>query len=151
MFGALPGSGRRDASLWLCWRWRRAGYRRYCGSGGIVGVTMLKRLLRVDDPCDVFGVHGVLRNSRQCLTGVLPPVRWAALAVDGVTMGHQVMVQLEVLLIRSSGRCCRVWLQNWRDALDCVCTGRRERGAGAEQSARMRITRDCAACLMALR
>ncbi len=52
-------SGRRDASPWLHWGWRRVDYRRGSWSGGLVGVTMLKRLLRVDDPCDVFGVHGV--------------------------------------------------------------------------------------------
>ncbi|SQB21615.1 ammonium transporter [Citrobacter koseri] len=34
-----------------------AGWR-VCG-----GVTMLKRLLRVDDPCDVFGIHGVFAAS----------------------------------------------------------------------------------------
>ncbi|ECW9290624.1 ammonium transporter AmtB [Salmonella enterica subsp. enterica serovar Enteritidis] len=54
------------------------------GLAGLWGVTMLKRLLRVDDPCDVFGVHGVC--------GIVG-------FVDGVTMGHQVMVQLESIAI----------------------------------------------------
>ncbi len=33
---------------------------------------MLKRLLRVDDPCDVFGVHGVCGIVGCILTGVFP-------------------------------------------------------------------------------
>ncbi|SUG98592.1 ammonium transporter [Salmonella enterica subsp. enterica] len=48
---------------------------------------MLKRLLRVDDPCDVFGVHGVCGIVGCILTGVFAASSLAALGfVDGVTM-----------------------------------------------------------------
>lgn len=40
------------------------------GLAGLWGVTMLKRFLRVDDPCDVFGVHGVCGIVGCILTGV---------------------------------------------------------------------------------
>ncbi len=65
------------------------------GIAGLWGVTGLKKWLRVDDPCDVFGVHGVCGILGCILTGVfasssLGGVGYAA----GVTMGHQVWVQL---------------------------------------------------------
>ncbi|EBU3911104.1 ammonium transporter AmtB [Salmonella enterica] len=79
------------------------------GLAGLWGVTMLKRLLRVDDPCDVFGVHGVCGIVGCILTGVFAASSlggvFAASSlggvgfVDGVTMGHQVMVQLESIAI----------------------------------------------------
>lgn len=50
------------------------------GLAGLWGVTMLKRLLRVDDPCDVFGVHGVCGIVGCIMTGILPPARWAVWA-----------------------------------------------------------------------
>ncbi|MBN0609750.1 ammonia channel protein, partial [Pseudomonas aeruginosa] len=40
------------------------------GLAGIWGVTALKRWLRVDDPCDVFGVHGVCGIVGCILTGI---------------------------------------------------------------------------------
>lgn len=84
---------------------------------------MLKRLLRVDDPCDVFGVHGVCGIVGCILTGVFAASSLGGVGfVDGVTMGHQVMVQLEVLLLRSSGPALsRLLVTNWRiSLLDCV-------------------------------
>ncbi len=60
---------------------------------------MLKRLLRVDDPCDVFGVHGVCGIVGCIMTGILLPARWAAGFAEGVTMGHQLLVQLESIAI----------------------------------------------------
>lgn len=73
------------------------------GLAGLWGVTMLKRLLRVDDPCDVFGVHGVhgVCGIVGCiLTGVFAASSLGGVGfVDGVTMGHQVMVQLESIAI----------------------------------------------------
>ncbi|EJI8879182.1 ammonium transporter AmtB [Salmonella enterica] len=70
------------------------------GLAGLWGVTMLKRLLRVDDPCDVFGVHGVCRIVGCILTGVFAASSLGGVGfVDGVTMGHQVMVQLESIAI----------------------------------------------------
>ncbi len=35
-----------------------------------MGVTALKRLLRVDDPCDVFGVHGRVQYRRLYHAGI---------------------------------------------------------------------------------
>ncbi|OPP78415.1 ammonium transporter AmtB [Salmonella enterica] len=70
------------------------------GLAGLWGVTMLKRLLRVDDPCDVFGVHGVCGIVGCILTGVFTASSLGGVGfVDGVTMGHQVMVQLESIAI----------------------------------------------------
>ncbi|EFQ6140733.1 ammonium transporter AmtB [Salmonella enterica] len=70
------------------------------GLAGLWGVTMLKRLLRVDDPCDVFGVHGVCGIVGCILTGVFADSSLGGVGfVDGVTMGHQVMVQLESIAI----------------------------------------------------
>ncbi|MBS0848703.1 ammonium transporter AmtB [Citrobacter sp. JGM124] len=70
------------------------------GFAGLWGVTLLKKWLRVDDPCDVFGVHGVCGIVGCILTGV-----FAATSLGGVgfaadmTMGHQVLVQLESIAI----------------------------------------------------
>ncbi|EAT7998367.1 ammonium transporter AmtB [Salmonella enterica] len=70
------------------------------GLAGLWGVTMLKRLLRVDEPCDVFGVHGVCGIVGCILTGVFAASSLGGVGfVDGVTMGHQVMVQLESIAI----------------------------------------------------
>ncbi|EJV7992910.1 ammonium transporter AmtB [Salmonella enterica] len=70
------------------------------GLAGLWGVTMLKRLLRVDDPCDVFGVHGVCGIVGCILTGVFAASSLGGVGfVDGVTMGHQVMIQLESIAI----------------------------------------------------
>lgn len=70
------------------------------GLAGLWGVTMLKHLLRVDDPCDVFGVHGVCGIVGCILTGVFAASSLGGVGfVDGVTMGHQVMVQLESIAI----------------------------------------------------
>ncbi|PEH29243.1 ammonium transporter AmtB [Salmonella enterica] len=70
------------------------------GLAGLGGVAMLKRLLRVDDPCDVFGVHGVCGIVGCILTGVFAASSLGGVGfVDGVTMGHQVMVQLESIAI----------------------------------------------------
>lgn len=93
------------------------------GLAGLWGVTMLKRLLRVDDPCDVFGVHGVCGIVGCILTGVFAASSLGGVGfVDGVTMGHQVMVQLESIAITVvwSGVVAFVGY-NWRiSLLDCV-------------------------------
>ncbi|SUB72903.1 Ammonia transporter [Pluralibacter gergoviae] len=61
-----------------------------------MGVTTLKRVLRVDDPCDVFGVHGVCGIVGCILTGIFASTSLGGVGyAEGVTMGHQVMVQLE--------------------------------------------------------
>ena len=75
------GSGGRNTGMWLYWCRRRADYWCRCGTGWPVGVTILKRILRVDDPCDVFGVHGVCGIVGCILTGVSLPALWAAWAL----------------------------------------------------------------------
>ena len=65
------------------------------GLAGIWGVTTLKRWLRVDDPCDVFGVHGVCGILGCILTGVFASSSLGGVGyAEGVTMGHQVWVQI---------------------------------------------------------
>lgn len=70
------------------------------GLAGLWGVTLLKRWLRVDDPCDVFGVHGVCGIVGCILTGIFASTSLGGVgyAAD-VTMGHQVLVQLESIAI----------------------------------------------------
>ncbi|EOL8969552.1 ammonium transporter AmtB [Cronobacter dublinensis] len=70
------------------------------GLAGLWGVTMLKRWLRVDDPCDVFGVHGVCGIVGCILTGIFASSSLGGVGfAEGVTMGHQVLVQLESIAI----------------------------------------------------
>ena len=65
------------------------------GLAGIWGVTTLKKWLRVDDPCDVFGVHGVCGILGCILTGVFASSSLGGVGyAEGVTMGHQVWIQL---------------------------------------------------------
>ena len=64
------------------------------GLAGLWGVTILKKWLRVDDPCDVFGVHGVCGIVGCILTGVFASSSLGGVGyAEGVTMGHQVWVQ----------------------------------------------------------
>ncbi|NDJ58644.1 ammonium transporter AmtB [Enterobacteriaceae bacterium 4M9] len=66
------------------------------GLAGLWGVTALKRWLRVDDPCDVFGIHGVCGIVGCVLTGVFAAASLGGVGfAEGVTMGKQVLVQLE--------------------------------------------------------
>ncbi|BDH46803.1 ammonia channel [Salmonella enterica subsp. enterica serovar Choleraesuis] len=70
------------------------------GLAGLWGVTVLKRWLRVDDPCDVFGVHGVCGIVGCILTGVFASSSLGGVGyAEGVTMGHQVLVQIESVLL----------------------------------------------------
>lgn len=70
------------------------------GLAGLWGVTVLKRGLRVDDPCDVFGVHGVCGIVGCILTGVFASDALGGTGyAQGVTMTHQVLVQLESVLL----------------------------------------------------
>lgn len=66
------------------------------GLAGLWGVTALKRWLRVDDPCDVFGVHGVCGIVGCLLTAVFASTSLGGVGyAAGVTMVHQLLVQLE--------------------------------------------------------
>ena len=70
------------------------------GLAGIWGVTALKRWLRVDDPCDVFGVHGVCGIVGCILTSIFAATSLGGVGyAEGVTMGHQLLVQLESIAI----------------------------------------------------
>ncbi|WP_181374440.1 ammonium transporter AmtB [Pectobacterium polaris] len=74
------------------------------GIAGLWGVTVLKRWLRVDDPCDVFGVHGVCGIVGCILTGVFTSASLGGTGyAEGVTMAHQVWVQLFSVIV------CLVW------------------------------------------
>ncbi|QLK60259.1 ammonium transporter AmtB [Enterobacteriaceae bacterium Kacie_13] len=64
------------------------------GITGLWGVVTLKKWLRVDDTCDVFGVHGVCGIVGCLLTGVFTSSSLGGVGyAEGVTMGHQVWVQ----------------------------------------------------------
>ncbi|AYC18078.1 Ammonia channel [Dickeya dianthicola] len=70
------------------------------GFAGLWGVTVLKRWLRVDDPCDVFGVHGVCGIVGCLLTGVFTAASLGGTGyAQGVTMAHQVWVQLFSVIV----------------------------------------------------
>ncbi|AUQ40698.1 ammonium transporter AmtB [Yersinia ruckeri] len=65
------------------------------GVAGLWGVVLLKKWLRVDDTCDVFGVHGVCGIVGCILTGVFTASSFGGTGyATGVSMGHQVGVQL---------------------------------------------------------
>ncbi len=65
------------------------------GVAGLWGVVTLKKWLKVDDTCDVFGVHGVCGIVGCILTGVFTSSSLGGVGyAEGVTMGHQVWVQL---------------------------------------------------------
>ncbi|AVZ81332.1 ammonium transporter AmtB [Edwardsiella ictaluri] len=74
------------------------------GAAGLWGVVVLKRWLRTDDACDVFGVHGVCGIVGCLATGVLSaaPLGGTGYA-SGVTMGHQLWVQMLSVLV------CVIW------------------------------------------
>ncbi|WP_042859082.1 ammonium transporter AmtB [Dickeya sp. NCPPB 3274] len=70
------------------------------GFAGLWGVTVLKKWLRVDDPCDVFGVHGVCGIVGCLLTGVFTAASLGGTGyAQGVTMAHQVWVQLFSVIV----------------------------------------------------
>lgn len=74
------------------------------GAAGLWGVVTLKKWLRVDDVCDVFGVHGVCGIVGCLLTGVFSSVSLGGTGyAEGVTMVHQVWVQLISVVV------CLVW------------------------------------------
>lgn len=64
------------------------------GCAGLWGVTGLKRILSIDDPCDVFGVHGICGIVGCILTGVFASGSLGGGGyATGITMTHQVWVQ----------------------------------------------------------
>ncbi|AHF77995.1 Ammonia channel [Sodalis praecaptivus] len=74
------------------------------GVAGLWGVVTLKKWLKVDDVCDVFGVHGVCGIVGCLLTGVFSSASLGGTGyAEGVTMGHQVWVQLISVIV------CLIW------------------------------------------
>jgi Amt family ammonium transporter len=70
------------------------------GIAGLWGVVTLKKWLKVDDTCDVFGVHGVCGIVGCLLTGVFTSASLGGTGyVEGVTMAHQVWIQLLSVVI----------------------------------------------------
>ena len=63
------------------------------------GVSGLKRLLKVDDVCDVFGVHGVGGILGAILTGVFCAPGLGGIEPEGYSMAHQLWVQIESVLV----------------------------------------------------
>ncbi|MFM2480529.1 ammonium transporter AmtB [Celerinatantimonas sp. YJH-8] len=70
------------------------------GVAGFWGVTTLKKWLKADDACDVFGCHGVCGIVGCILTGVFTSSSLGGVGyAEGVTMGHQVWVQIFSVLV----------------------------------------------------
>ncbi|NIF84528.1 ammonium transporter [Comamonas sp. Tr-654] len=63
------------------------------------GVSGLKHLLKVDDVCDVFGVHGVGGILGAILTGVFCAKGLGGIEPEGYNMAHQLWVQVESVLV----------------------------------------------------
>jgi len=63
------------------------------------GVTGLKRMLKVDDSLDVFGVHGVGGIVGALLTGIFNAKVLGGPGVDGMTILGQLWIQLEAVVI----------------------------------------------------
>lgn len=70
------------------------------GVAGYWGVTVLKRRLKVDDVCDVFGIHGVCGIIGCLLTGVFTAEALGGTGyAEGVTMLRQLWVQTESIIV----------------------------------------------------
>lgn len=75
-----------------------------CGFAGVWGVSSLKRILKIDDTCDVFGVHGVCGIVGCLLTGIFASKSLGGLGyADGIDMMTQVGIQLMSVIT------CVIW------------------------------------------
>ena len=63
------------------------------------GVSGLKRILKADDTCDVFGVHGVGGILGAILTGVFCAGSLGGVEPADYNMAHQVWVQIKSVLV----------------------------------------------------
>ncbi|QPN89917.1 ammonium transporter AmtB [Proteus vulgaris] len=72
-------------------------------TGGIIGlwgVVILKRWLKADDVCDVFGIHGTCGIVGCLLTGVFTASFLGGVGYsDGMTLSKQVLIQLMSVVI----------------------------------------------------
>lgn len=75
-----------------------------CGLSGVWGVSSLKKMLKIDDTCDVFGVHGVCGMVGCLLTGVFTADSLGGIGyANGITMINQVAIQLVSIIT------CVIW------------------------------------------
>lgn len=75
-----------------------------CGFAGVWGVSSLKRILKIDDTCDVFGVHGVCGIIGCLLTGIFTSKSLGGIGYqDGISMTTQVGIQAMSVVT------CLVW------------------------------------------
>lgn len=75
-----------------------------CGLSGVWGVSSLKNTLRIDDTCDVFGVHGVCGIVGCVLTGIFTAKSLGGIGyAEGVTMIKQIAIQLMSIVT------CVIW------------------------------------------
>jgi ammonium transporter, Amt family len=75
-----------------------------CGFAGVWGVSTLKRILKVDDTCDVFGVHGVCGILGCILTGIFASESFGGVGyAEGITMISQVGIQVMSVIT------CVIW------------------------------------------
>lgn len=75
-----------------------------CGFAGVWGVSSLKKRLKIDDTCDVFGVHGVCGIVGCLLTGIFTA---ESLGGIGYAQGMNMLSQLGIQLL--SVITCVVW------------------------------------------
>ena len=75
-----------------------------CGFAGVWGVSSLKKMLKIDDTCDVFGVHGVCGIVGCLLTGIFTA---ESLGGIGYAQGMNMLSQLGIQLL--SVITCVVW------------------------------------------
>ncbi|OCF95892.1 ammonium transporter AmtB [Gilliamella sp. wkB308] len=75
-----------------------------CGFAGVWGVSSLKKMLKIDDTCDVFGVHGVCGIVGCLLTGIFTAESLGGIGyAQGMNMLSQVGIQLLSVIT------CVVW------------------------------------------
>ena len=75
-----------------------------CGFAGVWGVSSLKKMLKIDDTCDVFGVHGVCGIVGCLLTGIFTA---ESLGGIGYAQGMNMLSQLGIQFL--SVITCVIW------------------------------------------
>ncbi|WLS91045.1 ammonium transporter AmtB [Gilliamella apicola] len=75
-----------------------------CGFAGVWGISSLKRILKIDDTCDVFGVHGVCGIVGCLLTGI-----FASKSLGGVGYADEIGMATQVGIQLMSVITCVIW------------------------------------------